>query len=236
MPQAVRFDASTDVLSATTGVPASTTWTVTCWVYTIGLGTRFRNAWTLNDSGVGQGASVTFRDFADALQASDYSTYGGGGVNPLTASTATWYKTALVVSGANATFYRSAEGNALVSGGVADFTPPTTPGRLYLGGDAFGSWLDGRVAAFKMWQAALNSTEVAAEFTQYRAVRTANLLRDHPFDGATTDFSGNGNTLTAGGTAVSYEAGPTSISLTADTPRVAVHVRPSLAAVQRATW
>lgn len=81
--------------------------------------------------------------------------------------------------------------------------------QLRIGESVFGAeWWRGRVANFKVWNAALTQAEIENELAQYVPHRTANLLRWHPFLIAeTTDYSGADRTLT-GGTGATTEDGP----------------------------
>jgi hypothetical protein len=74
---------------------------------------------------------------------------------------------------------------------------------LWIGGDGFGDYFNGAVAAFKVWNAALTKTELEAEMKKYAAVRTANLYAAYQFRSGpqTADDSGNSRVLTQGGTA-----------------------------------
>src|SRR5690606_31777960 len=71
-----------------------------------------------------------------------------------------------------------------------------------------GEWLNGRMAAVKIWTAALSANEIQAERDYTSPLRTANLRAWYPFEVAeTTDHSGNGETL-SGGSSPSTEPGP----------------------------
>lgn len=213
---AVRFDASTDKFSATTGLPTSSTYTITCWIYFSVDRNMYSAAWdlpgsTANDAPTWQyvGANITGTNvfFAHSDETE---------LSPLTGAISTWYYTAVSRSGNNISFYRAAEGVAL--GAAATVTVPAiTPAKLWVGGTSYtDEWLNGRIASFKMWNAALDATEIAAERTQNMPVRTTSLLRYHSFTTApgTTNEMGTAGNLTAGSTATTTEAGPTTLPLT----------------------
>lgn len=204
---AVRFDAATEEYSATNGLPSSV-YTLCCWVRPAVLTGGNKVVYWLTASG-DVFTGIEFRDNASRdLQGYDSSTYAFNGLGPLAASAGTWYRCALVINGATATFYRSAAGSALGSASVSDFTTPASPSTWYFGDDPYDEWLDGSLAAVKVWSAALTQAEVEHELAQYAPKRTANLIRFHPFIKAeTTDYSGAGNTL-SGGTGTSTEDGP----------------------------
>src|SRR5690606_11748899 len=71
-----------------------------------------------------------------------------------------------------------------------------------------GEWLNGRMAAVKIWTAALSANEIQAERDYTSPLRTSDLRAWYPFEVAeTTDHSGNGETL-SGGSSPSTEPGP----------------------------
>ena len=80
---------------------------------------------------------------------------------------------------------------------------------LYIGRNFAGDPLNGRVAAVKVWTAALSQADLNNERKGYNPVRTANLWGSYSFWGgpSTLDESGNGRNLTATGT-MTAEAGP----------------------------
>lgn len=132
----------------------------------------------------------------------------GGVVNGPALAVGTWYKIALVKNGTTATLYVGTGAGSLTTySGAAS----NTGGSRFLIGAvdaAGGEFLNGNVAAFKKWDAALTASEVAAELAQYNAARVTSLRRVHAFKGDALDSSGNGNQLTSGGAAVAYETGP----------------------------
>jgi hypothetical protein len=204
---AVRFTAGSQNYSATTGIPAGNVYTFTAWIYaTVDSAAGQTVYWVTNNSDVFTGINI--RDNPHNLQGVDGTLYGSGGIGAVSASLGIWWRVALVVNGANVTFYRAPYGLALGWVSVADATPPATPVTLFLGDNRYDEFFDGRMAAVKMWQAALTPQEVAQELEQYAPVRRANLLRFHPFLVAETrDHSGNGFTL-SGGSGATTEPGP----------------------------
>jgi hypothetical protein len=193
---AVRFDAHNDRYSATTGLPAGQVWSATCWVYCSADRNLYSNAFALTDGtnyiSAGFGANGTIR----------YLGWEGGDLVANAAPTNTavggWSRLGVTCNGTTLTLYwADATGPLLSRSGTG--IPGSVPTSLTIGSDQFASYLNGRVAAFKMWDATLTAAEIDAELGQYQPARTANLLRYHPFRTAeTTDYSGNGRTLTAG--------------------------------------
>jgi hypothetical protein len=200
----VRFDAQDDVYSASTGLPAGTTWTVSFWAMLVVDRNADSNLFTLNGGSDGafigtevDGTNLTLTSFVNSV-----------GGTALTVNT--WYRIAATLSGTAANFYVGVAGGALTT--TSGTLSSATPVGLSIGSAGAvdpTQWWNGRIASFKLWDAVLTSTEIAVEFTQNEPVRRSNLLRYHPFHGAdTADYSGNGNTLTAGATAASTEDGP----------------------------
>jgi hypothetical protein len=197
----IRFDADTDSLSATTGLPANgSAFTITCWfmVVTPRGGGVDNMVWSLE----GTGGDI----YADIVSGTTLDT---DATDPSITSN-TWYGLALwSVDGTHqAGVLRDVAGAiTTITNGLTAANPNTT---LRIGNSRFSnSNLDGRVAAFKVWNTALTQSEAEAELTQFDPVRTANLIRYHKFHVAElTDYSGNGNTLTAGSTSATTEADP----------------------------
>lgn len=200
---AARFDANTDTLVSTTGVPTGT-FTLTCWAIRDANRGGFQTLFT-TDAGTSTGMIVQTYD--DGITLFVWSSAGSSnGLLPM--NVGTWYRVALVKSGSTVTLYAAPQGSpSLMSESTSAPTAALTTFRV--GGSAFsGEWLNGRIAALKVWSAALNATEVAAELAQYAPVRSANLLRRHDFIDSTVDLSGNGYTFAGGSTPVTWEAGP----------------------------
>lgn len=201
---AVRFDATGENYTST-ATPPSGSYTVLCWAFVVD-----RNAiatlWS-SDSSTSNYHYVQTDSDGTTMRAwnGDGSSIAGPNV---TAST--WYRFALVVSGTTATLYWGTATGALSS--ASDATWPAmspTPTTMRIGSSPFANeWLNGRIAAFEHYSAALTVAELEAEFAQYRPRRTANLVRWHPFLRAeTADYGGSGNTL-SGGSGTTTEDGP----------------------------
>jgi len=93
---------------------------------------------------------------------------------------------------------------------------PTGDPQPRFGNDNYDSWLDGRVAAGKVWLAPLSTSEIQAEMNSYSAVRTANIWSVVPMRVHTdlADQSGQGNSPSAVGT-LSTESGPPALDAVA---------------------
>jgi hypothetical protein len=218
----VRFDGTANTpYTATTGLPSTSVVTVTFWARIVVDRNAFSGLCAVAASVGGASVFMTQTD-SDGTTLRMWDTAASLGSQAMTVGT--WYQLAYVVSGANASFY-SGPASTLNVSSTASFAPTgSTPGYLSIGRDQFsGDYLNGGIAAFKMWNAGLNATEVAAELAQFAPVRSANLLRYHPFHVAeTTDYSGNSNTLTAGTTAATTESDPPIPEVAGVTPRLVV--------------
>jgi len=127
-----------------------------------------------------------------------------------------WYYVAMTygVTNLDGNVYHAAVGDAstteepsqCVDGTVIDACT------LYFGPESVGgnNFLNGSVAAVKIWTARLSKAEIDAERATYTAVRTANLWAAYGFAAGpqTSDDSGNGRLLTVAGTPVLDASGP----------------------------
>jgi hypothetical protein len=199
---AVRWGPS-DTGYASTSLPPAMPFTITCWMYITA---------TAANSGI-WGILGTFNsDLSfdpDGLALRIRSGVTPNTVGPATLATATWYKLAVVAASSAATLYWANAATSTLSSASGTYANPSSSTTLRIGATGSGSpIINGRLAAFKVWSAALTLSEITREFECYVPCRTASLTRFHPFVNAeTTDYSGNARTLT-GGTGVTTEAGP----------------------------
>jgi hypothetical protein len=86
-------------------------------------------------------------------------------------------------------------------GAGVTITGPADANTLYIGSSGFSNWFNGSIAAVKIWNAVLTVGELQAERDTYAAVKTSGLWANYKFNAgpSTTDDSGLGKTLTAGG-------------------------------------
>lgn len=204
---AIRIDEPSDVYQDTsgTGLPSGN-FTFTCWAYMSVDRAALSCIWSLQDSVfsnwyvLGANSDRTVTIFTN-----------GNNLSPATAAitVAGWYKFAFTLSGTTGTFYAATEAGSLTQ--VSSGTVTThTPQQLYIGSTSSpDQWINGRVAAVKIWTAALTQPQCAAELDQFDPVIAANLLRYYKLKVAeTTDYSGNGFSLAEGGTTPAVEADP----------------------------
>src|SRR5690606_14888501 len=119
-----------------------------------------------------------------------------------------WYWVGVVKNGSTATVYRST-GTGTITSTNHSVTNSLTVNTLRIGQSPWGGeWLNGRMAAVKIWTAARSANEIQAERDYTSPLQTSNLRAWYPFEVAeTTDHSGNGETL-SGGSSPSTEPGP----------------------------
>lgn len=203
---AVRFDADTDVLTTTTGLFTGDVCTVLCWGRIAVDRNDYSNFVSLQTS-LGRKVSLTLDSDGTTLRAFDDELAGPTGIS---LTVGTWYAIAAVVNGTTCDLYWGTSPYSLSTNSDSGFvTSAGATTQMLLGNNLFGFYLDGDLANVKLYDAALSAAEVSAGLIQYVPLRTANLLHWYPLLNVNlTDFSGNGNSLTAGGSATAFAAGP----------------------------
>lgn len=210
---ATRFDAVSEWYSATNGLPAANNvLTVTCWMWLTANPAAQMGVWDIRNVTSGFYVSLLVDPGPNLFcgATADNVAFPTVGFNSIVA--ATWYGVAVAVNGTNARFVRvtAPNGTPTTSTSTTFTAPSGAPDTRYIGTQnaSTARWFDGRVAAVKAWNAELTQTECETELGQYVPARTANLLSFHPLQTpSTTDYSGNGNTLSLG-VGTSEEAGP----------------------------
>jgi hypothetical protein len=214
---AVRFDADGEDYTRTTNLPSATTFTLCLWL----IIDTDRNTFSCPISlDAGTGNYVYFETDADGTTLKLWE--GDDAVTPsgpnVVLTVGTWYFIALVRNGTGAnsgTVYSAAAGVAALTSGQRTLDTSFTPNTLRIGESPFGGeWWNGRVAAVKIWDAALSQAEIENERWQYSPHRIANLNAFYPFltgganAAAQADFSGNGNNLSNGTNSATADGPP----------------------------
>jgi hypothetical protein len=203
----VRFaGAGTDLYSTTTNLPVAP-FTVTFWTYLVTDRNTF-SSWLAYNAGTNK---LWLQTQADGTTPGVYDTNGALRITGASMTVGTWYRVGLVVNGTSTVLYQSDANTASTTAfTTATFTNPSGITQMFIGASASAiEPLDGRMAAVKFWSVALTKAEIDAELTQFNPIRTANLQRFYPFHVAElTDYSGNGNALTAGSVAATIEVDP----------------------------
>lgn len=219
---AIRLDADTDPLTYSGALFTGNISTVLCWGRIAVDRNDYSNFISLHGvttpsrtvSLTLEGDGTTLRAFDNDLQGPTSSSLTVG----------VWYAMAAAVNGANCTLYWGTTASSLSTNTDGTFAAVgDATNLLYIGRNQGGFWLNGSVANVKIYNAELNSSEVAAELGQYAAVRTANLVARYPFTTVDlTDASGNGHTLTAGATSVTADDGPPELDPSGDSLRLPI--------------
>lgn len=202
---AVRFDGSTDGYICDTDLAATGTFSMCCWG-TVDTDRNEYSTW-LALGGTGANSSFILQTHDDGLSATVWykgiEVMGTGGRVLLTLGK--WYFLAVSVNGAAGNMYVRAHDattttvKSWASGGPTTMTP--TNNTIGYNTAFAAEWLNGRVAAAKIWNGvALSQAEFEAEMWQTMPARTENLIGWYPLHSPeTADYSGNGRTLTANG-------------------------------------
>lgn len=201
---AVRFDAENDTYTRSVGWGAQPAFSVSCWVYLSTDRNDYSTAWSLDN---GTGNNIVVQTNRDGTTLGIVSNGNGPSVS-LNMSVGQWYWVGVVKNGDTATVYFST-GTGTISSTNHSVTNSLTANTLRIGQSPWGGeWLNGRMAAVKIWTAALSENEIQAERDYTSPLRTADLRAWYPFEVAeTTDHSGNGETL-SGGSGATTEPGP----------------------------
>lgn len=213
---AVRFDADGEDYTRSLALGSQTTFTVCCWARLAVDRNSWQTLWSL-DNGTGD---------VDVLQTTQDGTtlqFYADGTMPAIVSMAvgTWYFVAISRAGTSGNAYHRTASTAMTTVAQNGASSSTSMATFRLGESPFGAeWLNGSLAAVKVWVGvALTAAEIAAEAERYQPVRVAGLTAYYPLvRPETTDYSGNGRTL-SGGTGTTREDGP-SIPWSGGRPRL----------------
>lgn len=205
----VRFDASTESYTRAISLSAITQYSISCWLKISVDRNALSAVWGLDN---------TFASFYAILQTNTDGTtllYSDGSANrTLGALTVgTWCHVGISVNGVNGTaVLRRATDTAPTVTTWTNGDTSINADTLRICASVFsGQFLNGCVAAFKMWTGAgatLSQAELEAETWTYMPQRTSGMRAWYPFLTASTiDYSGTGTTL-SGGTGTTSEDGP----------------------------
>lgn len=208
---AIRIDASADVYSRASNLPTGD-FTLAGWFYQSVDRNTFGAIFGLdnNNSAGERGYMLGISGDGTSLQCFNF-TDGGFGFSStiVNMSLATWYYGAIVLSSTTLTGYvKTAAGafatQANTQAGVFTRTHIHL-GRTHISSEIF----NGRLAAVKLWDAALTANELLMESMQHQPKRWANLNAFWPLispDNDEKDYGPNGRDLTAG--TATFEDGP----------------------------
>src|SRR5690606_2237061 len=177
---------------------------LSCWVYLSSDRNNYSTAWSVD---AGTGNNICLQTNNDGTTMSVVSNGNLG--TAFAMSVGNWYWIGFVKSGTSGTLYYS-NGLGSISSFNRSVTSNVTATTLRFGESPWnGEWLNGRLAAAKVWiGVALTADQMASERTTYVPSRFDNLTAWYPFlVNGTADYSGNGQTL-SGGSGTSTEDGP----------------------------
>jgi len=210
---AVRFDANADYLRLSSGIfDYNAGYTIMAWAYPVSNPTAQITLFSVANNGSNLDR---LRSNSGGTTWSAQSIVGGTSVSPTGSSVSygSWQHWAMVRRNAsNLDTYLNgaldATSNQNVSGRAA-------AAQLDIGNtNAASAYFNGRVFAIKAWNVALTAAEIQEEMRTIRPVRLANLWGwwpGRPGSGERAkDYSGNGRSLTEGGTLTDEDAGPIS--------------------------
>lgn len=205
---AVRFDADGENYTRVLALGSVTVFSVSCWVRMAADRAATTVLWQIDN-----GSGVDFlRLNAWNGSALTYQTDGEWfALSGLTLVPGTWHyvgftgqtsgQVTFVARNADTHVFTGAEPNI----GATTFTAATL--RLGAGAGA-GEWLNGSLAAVKVWTQALTPAELVEEAWSYQPRRTTNLRCWYPLlTPETVDYSGNAQTL-SGGSGAGLDDGP----------------------------
>lgn len=210
---AVRFDANADYLRLSSGIfDYNAGYTIMAWAYPVSNPTAQITLFSVANNGSNLDR---LRSNSGGTTWSAQSIVGGTSVNTNGSSVSygSWQHWALV--------RRNASNLDTYVNGVLDATSTqsvsgrSAAAQLDIGNtNSASAYFNGRVFAIKAWNVALTAAEIQEEMRTIRPVRLANLWGwwpGRPGSGERAkDYSGNGRSLTEGGTLTDEDAGPIS--------------------------
>lgn len=207
---AVRFNGAGEYLLYDAGAPSGAL-TMMAWFYATNVNTDNQCLFWAGSDSASNAAAITFYLGITNGQVDLYSLASGArGTADTVWSANTWYHFCFAGSttaNAAATVYlNGVDDNGPWTNGAGTYSA----GRVQIGNDPFTSdQFDGRVAAFKVWNATLTTAEIQNEMRFYTPQRLANLYQWAPLVNHSNlvDYAGNARSFSAGGT-LSTEDGP----------------------------
>jgi hypothetical protein len=221
---AIRFDATADRLTRTTTLPSITAFTMMCWLYVSvtrgGYATIQAYGSTTFGSAVYQ---VAFPGGSTTLEVYN----GSSAVNGSTVAITTWTHIAMTVAGTGAGQFLCYKNGVLDATHAGNSSVPSQT--LWYASNG-GEWLNGRLAAVKVWGAVLTANEILMEMKSYLPIRLANLNTWSPLLIATdvTDYSGASAAWTIGGTLATEDGPPIPWSLRSREAHVSAAAAPAV--------
>lgn len=209
---AVDFTGSTQGLYRTTSLPSDTNFSACMWWYQTGDGgsdTYYNTIFSLEDSTTTDYRRLYYNQTNDRLglewDGSEYQSI----ISPVT--NGAWHFIAVTCAGlttGDIDSYGVELPDATFSTASNSLAADTfTEAYMRVGIASSTNWMNGRVAALKVWDDVLTEAELYNERWTYRPQITTNLHGWWPFYEDTKDYSGNGKDFTEAGT-IAYNLGP----------------------------
>lgn len=208
MPSAVGFASDASTYSRTVSLGSQTQFSVTTWAKIVTDRNTNCGGWSAD--------ATSASDAYVLLTGSDGTTFG---IYDETTSRATracavgvWYWFGIAINGASGIMTsRSASDSSFTTSTWSNGSAATVQTTWRIGKSPnIGEYLNGSIAAVKWWNTNLDTAALQAEFSTYVPQRTVGLRAWYPFHAGpdTTDWSGNGMTLSGGTGATTDSAGP----------------------------
>lgn len=216
-PASVRFDAAGEYLGRTANLTSyNAAYTVCFWVYISVDTDNYGHFWGMTSASTEASGDYTNSDFG-GVDVNGTTSRSGSFADPGPASsvttgsafsTGTWYHVALRRNSSSSL-------DMLINGSVAMNTTLSVGSRAAVGGEWIGQLnggypLNGRIAYFKEWSAALSDAEIQAEDDCKNAARTSNLVKVTRLESDLVDEV-NGYNWTGNGS-YTFEADPPGVS------------------------
>lgn len=207
---AVRFDADGEQYTRSLNLGSVTNWTVTCWAKMAVNRAATTVLWQIdNGSGTSRLRANAWNGSALTFQ-SDTSAWFGLMGHTLAVGEWTFVGLSSTTNPGQVRVRVRVAGSSTWIGGTpaqADITVSAQTLRIGAGPNT-EEWINGSLAAVKIWSAALTTDELELESWTNLPYRTANLTAWYPFlTASAVDYSGNGQTL-VGGTGAATDDGP----------------------------
>lgn len=213
---AIRLDAQADYIGRTTNLPPITTWTMMCWAYLAVVRVDYEVVLRHGNTG-GSWYQYGTNGSTATLAAWNGTTETAGSVWTVN----TWKHLTMACAGTGAgqfVCYQDGAVDVTLSGNSGQAAQDMRYGTNWTGST---EWLNGRLAAVKVWSAALTQNEIAEEMRSYMPVRTANLNTWSPLlSSAALENLANTGAWTVGGTLTTEDGPPIAWSLRPSTPLV----------------
>lgn len=201
----VLFDADGEDYVATPGLGSQANFSVTAWVRLDTDRNTFQTVWSI-DNGTADYCYLQTDSGGVQLGAFDDTLVGAVGARTLTLGT--WYYWAVARNGTNFTVLsRAISDTSFTASTSSSGSGNTNSANFRIGESPFGGeWWSGAIGAVKWYSFSMTQSELEQDYWMQRPTRSMRahypLLRPE-----TTDYSGNGFTLT-GGSGATYEDGP----------------------------